>query len=151
MRKFLCLAIAVISISINTIAQDSLSIKNDSAFFITKKKDWSKVNLSTRANDHFLIQFGYDGWAGAPDSLNITGFSRHFNFYLMYDMPFKTAPRLSVAGGLGVGSSSIFFDNTSIDIAGKNGSPKIVFANASNTNHFRKYKIAKTWAEVPIE
>jgi hypothetical protein len=143
MRKFLWLAIAGTGISINSMAQDTLVFK--------KKTDWSKVNLGNRANDHFLMEFGYDGWAGAPDSLNISGFSRHFNFYLMYDMPFKTNPRLSVAAGLGVGSSSIFFDNTNIDIAGKSGSSKIIFADASNTNHFKKYKISNTWAEIPIE
>ena len=48
-----------------------------------KKTDWSKVSLGNRANDHFLMEFGYDGWAGAPDTLNISGFSRHFNFYVM--------------------------------------------------------------------
>ena len=143
MTKFLWLAIAGAGFSLSTSAQDSS--------IVTKKKDWSKVNLGNRANDHFMIQVGYDGWSGAPDTINISGLSRHFNFYVMYDMPFKTAPRLSFAGGLGVGTSSIFFDNTSIDIAGKNGSNKIVFANASNTNHFKKYKIANTWAEVPIE
>ena len=150
MRKFFWLAIACTCISIKTIAQDSLSVKSDSVV-IKKKKDWSKVNLGNRANDHFMIQFGYDGWAGAPDTLNISGFSRHFNFYLMYDMPFKTAPRLSVAAGLGLGSSSIFFDNTNIDIAGKNGSSKITFTNAANSNHFKKYKVTNTWIEVPVE
>ncbi|CAN5644183.1 hypothetical protein BH10BAC3_BH10BAC3_06520 [soil metagenome] len=157
MRKFLWLAIAGTSISISSIAQDSVFTRDSvttvlpKSTITSKKKDWSKVNLGNRANDHFLIQFGYDGWAGAPDTLNISGFSRHFNFYVMYDIPFKTDPRLSVAGGIGLGSSSIFFDNTNIDIAGKNGSSKITFSDAANTNHFKKYKISNTWAEVPIE
>ena len=43
------------------------------------KKDWSKLDLSTRANDHFLIQYGDDAWPNVPDSINTSGFSRHFN------------------------------------------------------------------------
>ncbi len=115
------------------------------------KKDWSKVNLSNRANDHFLIQFGYDGWANRPDTISIKGLSRHFNFYVMYDMPFKTSPQLSFAAGIGVGSSSIFFDNTNIDLVGKGGTNAITFKDASNSNHFKKYKLAETWLEVPLE
>ena len=143
MTKFLWLAIAGAGFGLSTSAQDSS--------IVTKKKDWSKVNLGNRANDHFMIQIGYDGWSGAPDTINISGLSRHFNFYMMYDMPFKTAPRLSFAGGLGVGTSSVFFDNTSIDIAGKNGTNKISFNDVSKSNHFKKYKLANSWLEVPVE
>ncbi len=124
-------------------AQDSSKTKT--------KKDWSKVNLSKRANDHFLIQFGYDWWSGRPDSIQITGFSRHFNFYAMYDMPFKTNPHFSLAAGLGVGTSSIFFDKMDIDIAGKAGTREIVFTDASKTDHFHKLKISNTWLEIPVE
>lgn len=157
MRKILWLAIAGTGISISTMAQDSTStMAKDSAAITTtvsspKKRDWSKVNLSNRSNDHFMIQFGVDGWGGAPDSINIKGFSRHFNFYMMYDIPFKTNPRLSAALGLGLGSSSIFFDKTNIDIAGKTGASQIAFKNASNTNYFKKYKVSNTWVEVPVE
>ena len=43
------------------------------------KKDWSKVDLSTRPADHFMIQYGSDSWTGRPDSVRTGGFSRHFN------------------------------------------------------------------------
>jgi hypothetical protein len=151
MRKFLWLALAASGISFTSGAQDSIVVKKPDTVAVVKKTDWKKVNLGNRANDHFMIQFGYDAWAGKPDTINITGFSRHFNFYLMYDMPFKTAPRMSVAAGLGVGSSSIFFDNTNVDIAGKVNPVRISFLNAENTNHFKKYKISNTWLEVPVE
>ncbi len=36
-----------------------------------KKTDWSKIDLSNRANDHFLIQYGYDGWSNTPDRKQI--------------------------------------------------------------------------------
>jgi hypothetical protein len=151
MRKFLWLAIAASGIGFTSSAQDSMVVKTPDTVVVVKKTDWKKVSLANRANDHFMIQFGYDGWSGAPDTINISGFSRHFNFYLMYDMPFKTAPRLSVAAGIGVGSSSIFFDNTTIDIAGKVNPTRISFLNSENTNHFKKYKLSNTWVEVPIE
>jgi hypothetical protein len=138
------LAIAGIGISGSITAQDSSKTTKP-------KKDWSKVNLAGRANDHFLFQSGYDWWSGKPDSIQLTGFSRHFNFYVMYDMPFKSNPRMSVAGGIGVGTSSIFFDKMDIDIAGKTGSKVIIFKDASKTNHFKKYKIANTWVEIPLE
>ena len=64
------------------------------------KKDWAKLDLSTRANDHFMIQYGYDGWPNLPDSINTSGFSRHFNAYVMLDKPFKTNPNFSVGFGL---------------------------------------------------
>jgi hypothetical protein len=143
MRKFLWLAIAGAFVSGSVIAQDSN--------LVVKKKDWSKISLANRANDHFMIGIGYDGWAGATDSLNIKGLSRHFNVAVMYDIPFKTNPRLSFAGGIGVSSSSIFFDETNIDIAGKLGRNRIVFSDAGNTNHFKKYKLSTTYVEIPLE
>ncbi|MEI9944276.1 MAG: hypothetical protein WDN26_08615 [Chitinophagaceae bacterium] len=48
------------------------------------------INLSGRDNDHFMIQLGYAGWSGAPDSINLGGFSKSFNVYFMLDFPFKS-------------------------------------------------------------
>src|ERR1700761_6816128 len=81
------------------------------------KKDWSKVDLSKRAADHFMVQLGYDNWAGTPDSVNIKGFNHSVNFYFMYDFPFKTDARLSIGAGIGIGSSNIFFDQTYPQVA----------------------------------
>ncbi len=56
-----------------------------------------------------MLQFGLDGWSGViPDSVKPSGFSRHFNAYIMLDKPFKTNPRFSVGLGVGIGSSNIF-------------------------------------------
>ena len=71
------------------------------------KKDWSKINLTKRSADHFMFQLGYDNWAGAPDSVHIRGFNRSANFYVMFDFPFKTDPRLSIGAGLGIGCRAI--------------------------------------------
>ena len=53
------------------------------------KADWSKLDLSSRPGDHFMIQYGSDMWLGKPDSVRTGGFSRHFNLYFMLDKPFS--------------------------------------------------------------
>ncbi|MFZ1264552.1 MAG: hypothetical protein WAT34_13665 [Chitinophagaceae bacterium] len=60
-----------------------------------KKKE--VIDMSNRPNDHFLLQFGYAGWAGKPDTLNTQGLSKSINGYFMFDFPFKTNPKLSMA------------------------------------------------------
>src|SRR5690348_2213238 len=84
-----------------------------------KKKDWSKVNLSNRPNDHFMLQLGYNGWASRPDTINTKGIPRSFNMYFMFDFPFKTSPRFSVGLGLGLGTDNMYFDKMTVDIAGR--------------------------------
>jgi hypothetical protein len=110
-----------------------------------KRKDWSKIDLSHRANDHFMVQMAYDGWAGKPDTLSTTGISRSFNFYFMLDFPFKTDPRLSVGAGLGIGSHNMYFKNQPAPIS------VLPQADASTANHFKKYKLVTTFLEVPLE
>ncbi|MEO5682817.1 MAG: hypothetical protein ABIQ88_09250 [Chitinophagaceae bacterium] len=114
-----------------------------------KKKDWSKVNLNNRANDHFMVQVGYDGWAGRPDSIKTTGFSRSLNFYLMMDFPFKSDPRFSAALGVGIGSSGIKFDKTEPNIIAQTNT--LPFTNRADTTHFKKFKLVSTYFEVPVE
>jgi hypothetical protein len=110
-----------------------------------KKKDWSKVDLSHRANDHFMVQIGYDGWAAKPDTLNTAGISRSFNFYFLLDFPFKTDPRLSVGAGLGIGSSNMYFKNQKSPLS------VLPTADAGGGDHFKKYKLVTTFLEVPLE
>ncbi|TAD84513.1 MAG: hypothetical protein EAY75_12965 [Bacteroidetes bacterium] len=145
MTKTSALSLAFSVFALSAVAQK----RTDSSKTATPriKTDWSKVKLGDRANDHFMIQFGHDGWAGGPDSTAPGGLSRHFNAYVMYDIPFKTDPRLSVAIGVGVGTSSVFFEKTSIDISRGN---RAVIQNARG-DYFKKHKISTAYAEVPIE
>jgi hypothetical protein len=110
-----------------------------------KKKDWSKLDLSHRAADHFMVQIGYDGWAGKPDTLSSTGISRSFNLYFMLDFPFKTDPRLSVGVGLGIGSSNMYFKNQPAPLS------VLPRADAVGADHFKKYKLVTTYLEIPLE
>lgn len=114
--------------------------------------DYKSLNLKQRANDHLMIQLGHDNWAGkAADTMRIKGFGRHLNIYAMYDMPFKTDPHWSVAIGVGVGSSNLFFDKTDIRLVNNTAGQGVVFRNLENENRFKKYKLTNAWAEVPIE
>ncbi|MEI8074246.1 MAG: hypothetical protein WCH78_05820 [Bacteroidota bacterium] len=115
----------------------------------TPKKDWTKIDLSSRPADHFMIQYGSDMWTGRPDSVRTSGFSRHFNFYFMLDKPFKTNPHYSLGIGVGFGSSNIFFNNTYVNL--KSNSAKLPFTNVDSADHFNKFKLVSTSAEIPVE
>lgn len=142
MKKFL-FAAAAFSFAIVLNAQETPPAKK------TKKKDWSKVTLAGRANDHFMIQYGITNWASKPDSINTSGASRSFNFYIMIDMPFKTDPRFSVAFGPGIGTDHMFFKATNITTT--NHQNPLRFQNLADTNHFEKYKLTNAFLELPIE
>ena len=114
-----------------------------------KKKDWSKVSLVNRANDHFMMQFGWLGWNGAPDSMNTRSWSKTFNMYVMMDWPFKSDHRFSAAAGIGLGTDNMFFENRSVDITGT--TPTLHFNNLDSADHFKKYKLTTSYIEVPVE
>lgn len=108
-----------------------------------------KLDLSNRAADHFMIQYGADSWTNRPDSVRTSGFSRHFNIYFMIDKPFKNNPKFSIAYGIGIGSSNMFFKNTKVDV--KANSTRLPFTNVDSTNHFSKFKVTNIYAELPVE
>jgi hypothetical protein len=110
------------------------------------KTDWSKLDLSKRASDHFMFQLGYAGWGGKGD-INTKGFSRTFNMYFMFDFSFKSNPKLSVAVGPGVGTDNIFFDKTKIDLAGNTGAT----FTADSITQYKKNKLATGYLELPLE
>jgi Outer membrane protein beta-barrel domain len=137
MKKILPLAACVL-FATSLFAQDST--------IIPKKKP---IDLSNRANDHFLIQFGYTAWAGIPDSINTGSFSKSFNVYFMFDFPFKTNPHLSMAFGPGISTDHIIFNKTYVGI--KDPISKLRFTDQSDTDHFKKTKLATAYLEAPIE
>lgn len=130
---------------------DSLSVKQSSksqteTVVKGEKKDWSKVNLSQRPADHFMFQFGYDGWTGRPDSVKTTGFGRHFNMYVMFDKPLQSNPHYSIAYGIGIGTSNIFFDHEYVKVWG--GGTTLAF---DSTTRFKKSKVTTIYAQIPAE
>jgi Outer membrane protein beta-barrel domain len=102
-----------------------------------------------RSNDHIVLQLGYTAWNGKPDTINTSGFHRSFNAYFMLDFPFKSNPNFSAAIGAGVSTDNVYFEETIVDI--KAQTSYLPFKNASDTTHFKKYKIATTFLEAPLE
>ena len=110
-----------------------------------------KLALPIHPSDHFLFQLSSDHWLGAPDSINdhTKGSSRGANLYVMIDRPFASNKHFSVAFGLGVGTSHIFFNNMGVDIAGNISTLK--FNNLENAGRFKKYKVSTAYLEIPVE
>jgi hypothetical protein len=131
------------------LSENPLDKPQSSATIQVDKIKKTNFNIANRANDHFLVQFGYAGWAGTPDSINTGGFSKSFNVYFMFDFPFKTNPKLSIAFGPGIGSDHIVFKKTYVGI--KELTPTLQFRDQSDTNHFKKTKLATAYLEAPIE
>jgi Outer membrane protein beta-barrel domain len=120
-------------------------------------KDWSMVDLSKRAADHFMFELGYDNWANKPDSANIQGFNHSLNFYFMMDFPFKTDKRLSIGVGLGLGSGQIYF-NKSYPLIADYNNPTLSFATsaggsgtAQGADHYKRFKLVTNYLEIPVE
>jgi Outer membrane protein beta-barrel domain len=122
-----------------------------SVTFANAQQKKNKPDLTGRAGDHIMLQLSSDRWMGAPDSITsrMKGLSRGLNLYVMMDKPFKSNPKLSAAFGIGVSTSSMFFKNTGIDV--KAGGARLPFSKLDTLNHFKKYKLATAYLEVPVE
>ncbi|MBA2330352.1 MAG: PorT family protein [Flavisolibacter sp.] len=137
MRRILLLAgmlfiTGVVTAQTDTLRRPVLSTKN-----------------APRSSDHLIFQLGYLSWNGAPDSISTSGLPRTFNAYLALDFPFKTNPKLSVAVGVGAATDHMYFDKMTVGI--KDRTPSVVFNDQSDTNYFKKYKLATAYLEAPLE
>jgi len=154
MKRLLFTVICILSLDAVYSQNISTTPANDSTAISSvqpaaTKKDWKKIDLSNRSNDHFMVQYGFDNWSGASDSISPQGFSRFFNAYIMLDKPFKTNPKFSVGLGVGIGSSNIFFDKTYVNV--KSLSSTLPFTSVDSSDHFKKFKLTTVYAEAPVE
>ncbi len=142
MKKIVFVVISCLLFSF-AFSQDTLTTTIPSAV--------KKIKLSNRPGDHLMIQLSSDHWTGMPDSISNhqQGLSRGFNAYFMFDKPFRSSPKFSIGFGVGVSTSNIFFKRESIDL--KSNSTLLPFTAVDSTNHFKKYKLATTYLEVPLE
>ena len=134
MKKILFGVIALISVS---------------AVSAQKKKNGN--DFMSRTGDHFMLQLTSDHWTGTPDSVknHMKGLSRGANVYVMLDQRFKGSPKFSVAFGLGVGTSSIYFKRMNVDLKAKTN--KLPFNNLDTLGYFKKYKLTTAFLEIPLE
>ncbi|TDH20694.1 PorT family protein [Segetibacter sp. 3557_3] len=152
MKKIVLAALIILSCqSIHAQVTDTTKVIISSPNNVTTSSpaNATKIDLSSRSNDHFMVQYGLDRWSGNPDSTAPKGFSRHFNAYVMLDKPFKNNPRFSVGLGVGISSSNMFFERRNVDV--KSTSARLPFQNLDSANHFKKYKLTTVYAEAPIE
>lgn len=110
-----------------------------------------KVNLSKRDADHFVFQIASNFWNGAPDSVTTFAkkINRSANVYVMYDMPFKTNPKFSVALGIGIGTSAMYFKKMETKIGSTNKT--LPFIRTDTGFNYKKYKLATSYIEIPLE
>jgi Outer membrane protein beta-barrel domain len=114
----------------------------------TGKKEKS---ITDRAADHFMFQVGTNVWTGTADSVKnyIKGFNRSANVYVMYDKQFKNSPKFSIAAGLGIGTSNIYFKKMEVDITANKS--KLPFVRTDTGFNYKKYKLATAYLEIPLE
>jgi hypothetical protein len=117
----------------------------------TRAANSKTIKLPNRPGDHLMIQLSSDHWTGMPDSINShqTGFSRGFNIYFMLDKPFRNSPKYSIGIGAGISTSNITFKKMGLDL--KAQSALLPFQSLDSTNHFKKYKLATSYLEIPLE
>ena len=118
---------------------------------VSAQKKKIKEDFMTRAGDHFMLELTSDHWICAPDSIknHFKGLSRGANVYVMLDQRFKGSPQFSVAFGLGVGTSNMYFKNMNVDIKAKTN--KLPFNNLDSLSRFKKYKLTTAFLEIPLE
>jgi hypothetical protein len=109
------------------------------------------TKIGNRSADHFMIQLANNFWTGAPDSVSsrVKGFSRSANVYVMYDKQFKNNPKFSIAGGVGVGTTNIYFSKMEAKIAASGN--KLPFIRTDTGFNYKKFKISTTYLEIPLE
>lgn len=120
------------------------------SFASAQNNSLQSKNLVDRASDHFMIQLSTDHWTNEPDSISghQKGFSRGLNIYLMFDKPFKSNPKWSVAFGAGIGSSNIFFKQMNVRITEPTSTLRF---DTSGNSFFKKYKLTTAFLEAPVE
>jgi len=97
-----------------------------------------------------MFELGYDNWVGSTDSMNIKGFNHSENVYFMYAWPFKSDGRLSLAAGVGLGSSNIYFAHQEVMVAAY-ANQTLAFPDEEGGPHFKRYKLTTTYLEFPVE
>lgn len=108
-----------------------------------------KSEVSKPSRDFVMLQFTYEGWNNAPDSLDLKSFGRGFNGYLCYDFPIKKSS-FSFAAGIGVGTSNIYFNDQQIvlnDTGALAGQVRFV----PETVNYKRYKLSTAYLEAPFE
>jgi hypothetical protein len=117
----------------------------------SQKTTNKEKSIADKAADHFMFQVGTNIWTGTADTVKayVKGFNRSANVYVMYDKQFKNSPKFSIAAGIGIGTSNIYFKKMEIDIIATKS--KLPFLRADTGNYYKKFKLATAYLEIPLE
>lgn len=107
-----------------------------------------KTSFSKPSRDFLMLQFMYNGWLNAPDSIKTTGIGRGFNGYICYDFPIKKS-HFSFAAGIGVGVDNIYLKDQQIVLNSTDSTAQATFVG--ETTNYKKYKVTTTYLEAPFE
>lgn len=107
-----------------------------------------KTSFSKPSRDFLMLQFTYNGWLNAPDSVKTTGIGRGFNGYICYDFPIKKS-HFSFAAGIGVGVDNIYLKDQQIVLSDNDTNAMARFIPESA--NYKKYKVTTTYIEAPFE
>jgi hypothetical protein len=88
-------------------------------------------------------------WSGKPDSIRTKRIFPQFQYVLDVCLSFQNQSQWSVAIGPGISTDHINMDEMYVGI--KDATDAVVSKMFSDTNHFRKYKLATAYLEAPVE
>ncbi len=111
-----------------------------------KSKD-TKTKVQKPSRDFVMLQLTYNGWANAPDSIKLAGFSRGFNGYLCYDFPIGKS-KFSFAAGVGISASNYYFKNQRV-VINDTGSAAVV--RFDDTTGYKRSKLTVAYLQAPFE
>lgn len=107
------------------------------------------AEIKKPSRDFLMLQFTYEGWANAPDSVKTGGVGRGFNGYICYDFPIQKS-HLSFAAGVGVGTANIYFKDQQLGLTDTGAAGAQVSFQPESEN-YKKYKLNTTYLEAPFE
>jgi hypothetical protein len=136
MKKVIYLLVALLS---GTLVQAQESEEDKEPFSINTSAGGSR--------DRLILELNWNTWINTPDSLNVQGKSRGFNFYFFYDIRLGS-DNVSLAPGFGLANSNIFhesFLNVNIDtLSPDSGTPRLRLSPTTWTTRRTKSALP-TW------
>lgn len=115
-------------------------------FSVQAQAQENSSTASKPSRDYVMLQFGYDTWLNAPDSIKMNGFNRSYGAYLCYDFPIKNS-NFSFAAGIGVGGSNLYF-NKQKAVLNDTSIAEIQFISDTI---LKKSKLSLNYLEAPFE
>lgn len=144
MRKILTL-IGVITMASSVFAQ------TDTATTTTETPTAVNFDDDDPSRDRIIMNLHWDGWMGAPDSLNIKGLSSGIGFHFYYDIPLgpdRLSDNISFAIGAGFNWSNYYNNSQFLYDTATNVTYTVKF---TEDVQFKKNKLVINYVEVPLE